>query len=51
MDKDTYLAFHAALVEAEKAPVHDFEDVKYFEACLPVESWRRAGRARWRSGR
>jgi methylenetetrahydrofolate--tRNA-(uracil-5-)-methyltransferase len=37
MDKDTYLAFHAALVEAEKAPVHDFEDVKYFEACLPVE--------------
>ena len=37
MEKDEYLAFHAELVQAEKAPVHDFEDVKYFEACLPVE--------------
>jgi methylenetetrahydrofolate--tRNA-(uracil-5-)-methyltransferase len=37
MDKDEYLAFHAELVRAEKAPVHDFEDIKYFEACLPVE--------------
>ncbi len=37
MDKDEYLAFHAELVGAEKAPVHDFEDVKYFESCLPVE--------------
>jgi len=36
-EKDNYLAFHAALLEAEKAPLHDFEDVKYFEACLPVE--------------
>ena len=37
MEKDEYLAFHAELVKAEKAPVHDFEDVKYFESCLPVE--------------
>lgn len=36
-EKDEYLAFHAELVKAEKAPMHDFEDVKYFEACLPVE--------------
>lgn len=36
-EKDEYLAFHAELVKAEKAPLHDFEDVKYFEACLPVE--------------
>ncbi len=36
-EKDEYLAFHAELVKAEKAPVHDFEDIKYFEACLPVE--------------
>ena len=36
-EKDEYLAFHAELVKAEKAPHHDFEDVKYFEACLPVE--------------
>jgi methylenetetrahydrofolate--tRNA-(uracil-5-)-methyltransferase len=36
-EKDEYLAFHQALLEAEKAPMHDFEDVKYFESCLPVE--------------
>ncbi len=36
-EKDEYLAFHAALNEAEKAPMHDFEDIRYFEACLPVE--------------
>jgi len=37
MTRDEYLAFHAELVKAEKAPVHDFEDIKYFESCLPVE--------------
>jgi len=36
-EKEDYLAFHAELIKAELAPVHDFEDVKYFEACLPVE--------------
>jgi methylenetetrahydrofolate--tRNA-(uracil-5-)-methyltransferase len=36
-EKDEYLAFHAELVQAEKAPLHDFEDIRYFEACLPVE--------------
>ena len=36
-EKDDYLAFHQALLDAEKAPMHDFEDVKYFESCLPVE--------------
>jgi methylenetetrahydrofolate--tRNA-(uracil-5-)-methyltransferase len=36
-EKDEYLAFHAELVAAEKAPMKDFEDIKYFEACLPVE--------------
>lgn len=36
-EKDEYLAFHAELIKAEKAPLHDFEDVKFFEACLPVE--------------
>jgi methylenetetrahydrofolate--tRNA-(uracil-5-)-methyltransferase len=24
-------------VKAEKAPIHDFEDIKFFESCLPVE--------------
>lgn len=36
-EKDEYLAFHAELVKAEKAPLKDFEDIRFFEACLPVE--------------
>jgi methylenetetrahydrofolate--tRNA-(uracil-5-)-methyltransferase len=36
-EKADYLAFHQALMDAEKAPMHDFENVKYFESCLPVE--------------
>lgn len=36
-EKDEYLAFHDELQKAEKAPLHSFEDIKYFEACLPVE--------------
>ncbi len=35
--KQDFLAFVEAISAAEKAPVHDFEDIKYFEACLPVE--------------
>jgi methylenetetrahydrofolate--tRNA-(uracil-5-)-methyltransferase len=32
-----YLAFHAALLGAESASVHDFEKERFFEGCLPVE--------------
>jgi len=35
--KDEYLAFHAAVVAAEKAEVHDFDNTKFFEGCLPIE--------------
>jgi methylenetetrahydrofolate--tRNA-(uracil-5-)-methyltransferase len=35
--KDEYLAFHQALVTAEKATVHDFDNTKFFEGCLPIE--------------
>jgi methylenetetrahydrofolate--tRNA-(uracil-5-)-methyltransferase len=37
MDREQYEAFVAAVVAAEKVKPHDFEDVKYFEGCLPVE--------------
>ncbi|MEW6426761.1 MAG: methylenetetrahydrofolate--tRNA-(uracil(54)-C(5))-methyltransferase (FADH(2)-oxidizing) TrmFO [Thermodesulfobacteriota bacterium] len=37
MDKDEYFAFIAALGEAEKVPLKDFERAAYFEGCLPVE--------------
>ena len=36
-DKEQYEAFVAALVSAEKVAPRAFEDVKYFEGCLPVE--------------
>ena len=38
MDEGEYHAFVAALLGAETAPVHGFEDTKVFEGCMPVES-------------
>ena len=35
--KDEYLAFHQAIVSAEKAEAHDFDNTKFFEGCLPIE--------------
>ncbi len=35
--KGEYDAFHAAIVSAEKAAVHDFDRTKFFEGCLPIE--------------
>jgi methylenetetrahydrofolate--tRNA-(uracil-5-)-methyltransferase len=35
--KDGYESFHAAIVSAEKAAVHDFDSTKFFEGCLPIE--------------
>lgn len=37
LDKDQYEAFVKAVLEAEKVAPHDFEDVRYFEGCLPLE--------------
>jgi methylenetetrahydrofolate--tRNA-(uracil-5-)-methyltransferase len=36
-DEAGYKAFVRALVEAEKVPARDFEEVRYFEGCLPCE--------------
>jgi len=35
--KEEYEAFVAAIVAAEKVKPREFEEVKYFEGCLPVE--------------
>ncbi len=43
LEKDEYLALVDAINAAELAPVHDFEDIKFFEACLPVEELARRG--------
>ena len=43
MEKDEYLAFYEALCSAEQAPVHEFEDSRVFEGCMPVETMARRG--------
>jgi methylenetetrahydrofolate--tRNA-(uracil-5-)-methyltransferase len=37
MTKDEYLAFHAALLAGEKSEFKAWEDVPYFEGCMPIE--------------
>ena len=43
MHKEEYTAFWNALVEAEAAEVHGFEDKCVFEGCMPVEVMARRG--------
>lgn len=43
-DKAGYEAFYQALVEAERAPLHDFDgDLTVYEGCMPVEVMARRG--------
>jgi methylenetetrahydrofolate--tRNA-(uracil-5-)-methyltransferase len=37
MNEAEFDAFYQALVTAETAPLHDFEEEKYFEGCMPIE--------------
>jgi methylenetetrahydrofolate--tRNA-(uracil-5-)-methyltransferase len=50
MTKDEYDAFHAALVAAESATVHDFDNTKFFEGCLPIEVMAHRGEGTLRFG-
>jgi methylenetetrahydrofolate--tRNA-(uracil-5-)-methyltransferase len=43
MYEEEYYSFVEALVEAELAPIKDFEEDMYFEGCLPVEVIARRG--------
>lgn len=43
MDQKEYDAFVEALLSADTAPVHGFEEKKVFEGCMPVESMARRG--------
>jgi methylenetetrahydrofolate--tRNA-(uracil-5-)-methyltransferase len=43
MTEEEYRAFYDALARAEAVAPHEFEDVKYFEACLPIEELARRG--------
>jgi methylenetetrahydrofolate--tRNA-(uracil-5-)-methyltransferase len=35
--KEEYARFYDALMAAERAPLHDFDEAKFFEGCLPIE--------------
>ena len=37
MTAEEYARFHAAVMAAEKAALHEFDDAKFFEGCLPIE--------------
>lgn len=43
MSKDEYQHFWQELVNAEKAPTHNFEKEKFFEGCMPVEEMASRG--------
>jgi methylenetetrahydrofolate--tRNA-(uracil-5-)-methyltransferase len=50
MDGETYNRFIDALLEADQFQGHDFDQVPYFEGCLPIEEMARRGRETLRFG-
>ncbi len=52
MDRDQFLAFRAALLEAEQAELKDFDqsNATFFEGCLPIEELARRGEDTMRYG-
>lgn len=43
MDKQEFETFYKALITAETAEMHDFEDEKFFEGCMPIEVMAKRG--------
>ncbi|MDL2314300.1 methylenetetrahydrofolate--tRNA-(uracil(54)-C(5))-methyltransferase (FADH(2)-oxidizing) TrmFO [Desulfovibrio sp. OttesenSCG-928-C14] len=43
MNKEEYEAFYQALLSAQKAPTKDFEEIKHFEGCMPIEALAERG--------
>lgn len=50
LNREEYEAFIDAVIAAEKMPLHDFEEPKYFESCLPIEVMIDRGRDTLRFG-
>ena len=44
MTEDEFNAFYEAVITAETAPLHDFEQEVYFEGCMPFEVMAKRGR-------
>jgi methylenetetrahydrofolate--tRNA-(uracil-5-)-methyltransferase len=40
---EEYRVFHEAVMSAETVQAHEFEDVNFFESCLPIEELARRG--------
>jgi len=43
LNKDQYEEFVADLIESDKVPAQNFEDFKFFEACLPIDEMAQRG--------
>jgi methylenetetrahydrofolate--tRNA-(uracil-5-)-methyltransferase len=50
LDREAYEAFLDAITVADQHQGHDFDQVPYFEGCLPVEEMARRGRETLRFG-
>lgn len=50
LDRDQYEAFVDALVSGDQFTAHEFDQVPYFEGCLPVEEMASRGRETLRFG-
>ncbi|MBI2829121.1 MAG: methylenetetrahydrofolate--tRNA-(uracil(54)-C(5))-methyltransferase (FADH(2)-oxidizing) TrmFO [Acidobacteria bacterium] len=50
LTREEYDRFYDALTVAESATVHDFDKVKFFEGCLPIEVMAHRGRDTLRFG-
>ena len=43
LTRDEYLGFREALLNGDRYPLHEFEEAKYFEGCLPIEELAERG--------
>lgn len=50
IDKDGYKAFYKELITAKRVELHDFENMKVFEGCMPVEVMAERGEDTLRFG-
>jgi len=50
MNRAEYEAFYDALMAAEKVPVREFESIKCFEGCMPIEEMAERGKDTLRHG-
>jgi methylenetetrahydrofolate--tRNA-(uracil-5-)-methyltransferase len=50
LTRDEYLAFRETLLKSERYALHDFEEPKYFEGCLPIEELAERGEDALRFG-